>query len=323
MFEKLAAPYLEFLAQKPHGAVHRVAQHVADGKEARFVVLNDAAVGRQVYLAVGEGVERVDGLVGRYARREVHQNLHLRRRVVVHLACLYLSLVNGFEYGVDERRCGLAVRYLLYGDGLAVYLLYLGAHLELSSALSVVVFAHVYGAACGEVWIEGELLSAKIAYRRVAYLHKVVRQNLRAQTHGYALRSLREQQRKLRRQRDGLAVASVVAQLPVGCLGVEHHVERELRQPRLYVTWCGSPVAGKYVAPVSLTVDEQILLSHLHEGVSYGCVAVRMELHGVSHDVRHLVVPSVVHALHGVQYASLHGLQSVLYVWHGAFEYHV
>ena len=64
LFEKLAAPYLEFLAQKPHGAVHRVAQHVADGKEARFVVLNDAAVGRQVYLAVGEGVERVDGLVG-------------------------------------------------------------------------------------------------------------------------------------------------------------------------------------------------------------------------------------------------------------------
>ena len=45
-----------------------------------------------------------------------------------------------------------------------------------------------------------------------------------------------------------------------------------------------------------------------------------VELHGVSHDVGHLVVASVVHALHRVQYSPLHGLQSVLDMRHGALE---
>ena len=45
-----------------------------------------------------------------------------------------------------------------------------------------------------------------------------------------------------------------------------------------------------------------------------------VELHGVAHDVGHLVVASVFHAAHGVQDASLHGFQSVHDVGHGAFQ---
>ncbi len=48
-----------------------------------------------------------------------------------------------------------------------------------------------------------------------------------------------------------------------------------------------------------------------------------VELHGVAHDVRHLVVASVVHALHRVQDAPLYGFQSILDVWHGTFQDHV
>ena len=48
-----------------------------------------------------------------------------------------------------------------------------------------------------------------------------------------------------------------------------------------------------------------------------------VELHGVAHDVGHLVVAAVVHALHRVQDASLNGLQSVLDMGHGALQYHV
>ena len=50
---------------------------------------------------------------------------------------------------------------------------------------------------------------------------------------------------------------------------------------------------------------------------------MRVELHSVSHDVRHLVVAPVVHALHRVQDASLHRLQSVDDVRHGTFQYDV
>ena len=48
-----------------------------------------------------------------------------------------------------------------------------------------------------------------------------------------------------------------------------------------------------------------------------------VELHGVAHDVGHLVVTPVFHAPHGVQDAPLHGLQSVHDVGYGAFQYHV
>ena len=50
---------------------------------------------------------------------------------------------------------------------------------------------------------------------------------------------------------------------------------------------------------------------------------MRVKLHGVSHDIRHLVVSSVIHSLHRVQYASLHGLQSVLDMRHGTLENHI
>ena len=45
-----------------------------------------------------------------------------------------------------------------------------------------------------------------------------------------------------------------------------------------------------------------------------------VKLHGMSHNVGHLVVASVVHALHGVKNASLHGFQSVLYMGNGTFQ---
>ena len=50
---------------------------------------------------------------------------------------------------------------------------------------------------------------------------------------------------------------------------------------------------------------------------------MRVKLHCVSHDIRYFVVSSVVHAFHGVQYAPLHWLQSVLDVWHCPFENYI
>jgi hypothetical protein len=74
------------------------------------------------------------------------------------------------------------------------------------------------------------------------------------------------------------------------------------------------------VSPVALAVDEQFFLSQLHQGVADGGIAVGVELHGVAHDVRHLVVASVIEALHRVQDASLHGLQAIVEVRHGTLK---
>ena len=150
-----------------------------------------------------------------------------------------------------------------------------------------------------------------------------MRQNLRRQAYGDTFRTLCQQQRELRRQHDGLLVATIVGELPVGCLRVEHHVEGELRQSCLDVTWRCSAVASENVSPGALCVDEQVLLSHLHEGVADAGIAMRVELHGVSHDVCHLVEAAVVHALHRVQDATLHRLEAVFDVWHGTFQNHI
>ena len=63
LFEEFALTDLQFLSDEVLGAVGGVAQHVADGEELRFVVLDDATVGRDVDFAVGEGVECIERLV--------------------------------------------------------------------------------------------------------------------------------------------------------------------------------------------------------------------------------------------------------------------
>ena len=230
----------------------------------------------------------------------MHLDFHFCSRIVVHLLSLYLSLVDGFEDGVDKRGGGLRERYLADDYGLRVELLYLSPHLHHASTLTVVVSCHVNGSACGEVREELEVLSAQVMYGGVADFHEVMRQNLRAEAHGNALRALCKKEREFGRKRDRLLVSSVVRELPESGFGIENHVERKLRESCLDVTRCSSAVTGEYVTPVTLTVHQQILLTHLHESVADGSVAVRVELHGVSHDVSHLVEATVVHALHRV-----------------------
>ena len=134
---------------------------------------------------------------------------------------------------------------------------------------------------------------------------------------------MRQQQRELYGQRHGLLVAAVVRAHPFGGLAVEDHVKGELRQAGLDISARGGLVTREYVAPVTLAVNQQILLSELHQGILYRGVAVRVVLHGLAHDVGHLVVTAVVAALHGVEYASLHGFQSILRMRHGSLQYDV
>ena len=88
----------------------------------------------------------------------------------------------------------------------------------------------------------------------------------------------------------------------------------------LDVSWCCRLVACEDIAPVSLGVHQQLLLPELHQGIADAGIAVRMELHGVAHDVGHLIISSVVHPLHGVEDATLYGLEAVADMWHGTIQ---
>ena len=154
-------------------------------------------------------------------------------------------------------------------------------------------------------------------------LHEVVGQDFRRQTYGDAVRALRQQQRELDRQRDRLLLAAVVGEHPLGGLLVEDHFVGEFRKAGFDITARGGFVAREDVAPVALTVDQQVLLAQLDQRVLDRRVAVRVVLHGLAHDVGHLVVAAVVHDLHGVEDAPLNGFQTVFDMGHGAFEDHV
>ena len=65
----LAEQDLQLLGEELLRPIHAVAQQLADAGEERLLVADDTAVGADADLAVGEGIERVDGLVRGDPRR--------------------------------------------------------------------------------------------------------------------------------------------------------------------------------------------------------------------------------------------------------------
>ena len=116
---------------------------MADGEEVRFLVVNDAAVGRDAHLAVRKRIKSIDCLIGRGARCQVDQNLDVGRRIVVYLAYFYLSFIDSFQDGVDDRSRGSAIRDFGDSQRLVVYFIDLRPYLDCSTAFAVVVFRYV------------------------------------------------------------------------------------------------------------------------------------------------------------------------------------
>ena len=161
--------------QQMQSVVYALLQNRAYVQELRLLVLDNAAVWRYAHLAVGKCVERVERLVRRYARSQVNKNLGLGSRDVLNLADLYLALLDGFQYALDERSGRLAERNLAYYQRLVVEFLDFCAHLYRAASLAVVVLAYVNASSRKEIGIEVEFLAVKVGDGSVANLVKVVR----------------------------------------------------------------------------------------------------------------------------------------------------
>ena len=112
-----------------------------------------------------------------------------------------------------------------------------------------------------------ELLATKIGYRGIYKLDKVVRQDLRSETYGDTISTLRQEQRELHGEGHRLLLTTVIGQHPLRGLLVIYHLKGELRQSCLDISCCGSLIAGKDITPVTLHVDEQTLLAELYQRI--------------------------------------------------------
>ena len=125
-------------------------------------------------------------------------------------------------------------------------------------------------------------------------------QYLRGKTYGDTVSTLSKQQWELNRQGHRLLLSTVVRQHPLCGLLVVDYIEGKLREARLDITTCSSLVTRKDVTPVTLHIDKKSLLTKLHQGILDRGITMWVVLHSLTHNISHLVVAAILHALHGV-----------------------
>ena len=315
-----------FLLQQIQRGIHIASQHIAYREETGLAVIYHAAVGGDADLAVGAGIQGINGLVTAGSGSQVDKNLGLGSRQVLYVADFNLTLLIGLQDTLDEGTglagCsgGLAIGYLCDGQRLIVTFLYLGAHTDHTAALPVIITGYVYTAARGKVGVQMKLLAVQVLDGSLTDFVQVVGQNLTVQTYGNTLGSLCQQQGELNGQGNRLLVTSVVREFPLRSLRVEDHIQGKLTQTRLYVTASCSIVTCDDVTPVSLTVNQQVFLAQLHQRILDAGIAVWVKLHRVTNNIGHLVVTTVIHALHGVHDASLYGFETVTDMGNRTFQ---
>ena len=168
----------QLLTQKVLGMHGAVTEHVVHAEHLRLVVHDHAGVRSDGNLACREGVKSVYGLVRRHIIRQVDDDVHLVCSQVVDLLDLDLSCFLCLEDGLDDHRCGLAVRNFSYCERVLVEFFDLCTDLYLASLLLAAVFRAVCRTSCEEVWENLEILSLEDGDGSIYELVEVVREYL-------------------------------------------------------------------------------------------------------------------------------------------------
>ena len=100
--QRFVALDVQFLTKQRKCIVYRLTEYRTDRKEMRLLVVDDAAVGRNIHLTVGKGIQGIECLVRRNARSQVYQNLYLVGSIVVHLPYLDLTLFDSFQDRINQ-----------------------------------------------------------------------------------------------------------------------------------------------------------------------------------------------------------------------------
>ena len=128
----------------------------------RFLIVDDATIGRNAYFAISESIQGIYRLVRGNTRRQVNQYLYVARCQVFYLlyldftffACLYNRVANtGYRF---------PVRNFFDSKCLIINLFNFSAYAYRTATFSVIVFRNVDAAACLEIRIQFEFLFMQI-----------------------------------------------------------------------------------------------------------------------------------------------------------------
>ena len=251
------------------------------------------------------------------------ENLYILCGEVLDLTDFDASFVGGFLDAFAERVYRFSVGEFGDGDGFAIALFHSCTHFDGSSTKSVIIARNVDESAGLEIGIEGEIFFLQIRDGGLAEFAKVVGKDFSTQPHSDAFCSLGEQEGEFHGQRNGFLVATIVREFPLCGFGIEQHIEGKLGESSFDVTRSCGLISSEDVSPRTLAVDEQILASHLGECIHNGGITVGVKFHSFTGNVGYFVVASIVHSLHRVQDAALHGFETIVEMGHCALQNHI
>ena len=162
-----------------------------------MLVDDDAGIGRDGDLTICEGIERVNGLVGRNARIQVNHDFALFGGVVVDFLNLDFAFIVALHDALNETSRSRSVGYLTDYKCFLILLTDSCTNTNLTATQTIIVVSHVHHATRRDIGIERKRLVFQICYRSVNQFVEIVGQELGSQTHGNAFGALCQQQRKL------------------------------------------------------------------------------------------------------------------------------
>ena len=132
-----------------------------------------------------------------------------------------------------------------------------------------------------------------------------------AHAHRNALGPLDKDYRDLGREHQRLLGPAVVAVYVGGQLRVVENLLCKRQEAAFDVPAGSGGLACKDVAVVSLLLYEQVAVGQFDQRAVYGGITMGVVLHGLAHNVSHLVELAVIHGDKGMEYAPLHRLETV------------
>ena len=148
----------EFLLEEFPGLLGAVLENLADPEKAGLVVLNNAGVGGDADLAVGEGIECLEGLVGVDSCGKIDMDLDILCGAVLKSRDSDLALLVRFEDGVAEAGRGRSERDLPDHELAGFAPFDTSPDTDSPSTETVVVIRHIGDPALNEVRKNFELL---------------------------------------------------------------------------------------------------------------------------------------------------------------------